>query len=189
LRLRQWRTTYSKSNPRGITGRESSFRLHVWVPAWRARRRNDFQLTAARRRDLHLAVDAGGRTYDALRLRELIAQRLGTATPDRGRIAFGIRRACRCRPRRRVCRLRERHTGSRNEDERGDEWNCGAQGLLLTFAHTSVNVQGLPAVPVRLAGQAGNVARGFAIETEQADMFAWRRLLEQMPIPSAAEKA
>jgi hypothetical protein len=44
------------------------FRLHVWIRAWCAGRRNDFEMTAAWRRDLHLPVNARGRAYDALRL-------------------------------------------------------------------------------------------------------------------------
>jgi len=122
---------------RSTTGRESSFRLHVWVPTWRARRWNDFQVTAARRRNLHLPVDARGRAYDAPRLRELVAQRLGTATADSGRIAFDIRRAGRSLAGRRVGRLRQRHISPGNDDERGDEQDCNAQILILTFAHAS----------------------------------------------------
>jgi hypothetical protein len=52
---------------------QRSLRLHIWIPAWRARRRNDLQVTTARRRDLHLRVNARRRADDALRLGELIA--------------------------------------------------------------------------------------------------------------------
>jgi hypothetical protein len=44
------------------------FGLHVWIPAWCAGRRNDFEMTAAWRRNLHLPVNARRRAYDALRL-------------------------------------------------------------------------------------------------------------------------
>src|SRR2546423_568243 len=90
-----------------LRGGKTHFGCTFGSPPGRARRRNDFQLTAARWRDLHLPVDAGGRAYDALRLRELVTQRLGAATPDRGRIAFDIRWACSWLPGRPVRRLGE----------------------------------------------------------------------------------
>jgi hypothetical protein len=50
-----------------------SFRLHVWIATWRAGRRNDFEMTAARRRNLHLPINGRGRAYDALRPGEFVA--------------------------------------------------------------------------------------------------------------------
>src|SRR5262249_41239151 len=107
------------------------------------------QPTATRRRDLHLPVDARGRAYDALRLRELVAQRLGAAAPNRRWIAFGIRRACRSLTGRRVRRLRERHIGARNDEKGGDERDCDAQGLLLSLHMPLVNVERPPSVPAK----------------------------------------
>jgi transglutaminase-like putative cysteine protease len=50
-----------------------SFRLHVWIATWCAGRRNDFEMTAARRRNLHLPINGRGRAYDALRPGEFVA--------------------------------------------------------------------------------------------------------------------
>jgi hypothetical protein len=177
---------HARSNPRRITERESSFRLHVWVPAGRARRRNDFQLTAARRRDLHLPVDASRRTNDALRLRELVAQRLGTATPDRRRIAFDIRRACHCLPGRRVRWLSERYISPRNDHERGDECDCGAQGLVLTFAHAFVNVEGLPDVPLRSPSRLGTYREYLQLRPNERTCSGGDVCLNKCPPPFRA---
>ena len=54
--------------------REKSFRLHIWIPARRAWRGNHFEMTAAGRRNLHLAVNACGWADDALGLSELVAE-------------------------------------------------------------------------------------------------------------------
>ena len=50
-----------------------SFGLHVWIATWCAGRRNDFEMTAARRRNLHLPINGRGRAYDALRPGEFVA--------------------------------------------------------------------------------------------------------------------
>ena len=50
-----------------------SFRLHFWIATWCAGRRNDFEMTAARRRNLHLPINGRGRAYDALRPGEFVA--------------------------------------------------------------------------------------------------------------------
>jgi len=51
----------------------SSLRLQMLIPARRARRRNDLELTTARRRNLHLPVNARRRAYDPLRLGKFVA--------------------------------------------------------------------------------------------------------------------
>jgi hypothetical protein len=50
-----------------------SFRLHVWIATWCAGRRNDFEMTAAPRRNLHLPINCRWRAYDALRPSEFVA--------------------------------------------------------------------------------------------------------------------
>src|SRR5262249_1625335 len=57
--------------------------MHILVAAGRARRRNDLELTAARRSHLHVLVDTGRRADDTLGVRELVAQRFRAAAADR----------------------------------------------------------------------------------------------------------
>src|SRR5216684_7382067 len=75
------------------SAQEGLLRLHVWISAWRTRRWNDFEMTAARRRDLHVPVNPGRRANDALRLGEFVAEWCRTATAHRWRLALDIRRA------------------------------------------------------------------------------------------------
>jgi hypothetical protein len=45
----------------------------AWIAIWCAGRRNDFEMTAAPRRNLHLPINCGWRAYDALRPSEFVA--------------------------------------------------------------------------------------------------------------------
>jgi hypothetical protein len=108
-------------------------RLHVRISAWRARRRNDFEMTAARRRDLHVPVNPGRRADDSLRLGEFVAEWSRTATAHRWRIALDIGRACRPFLGRRIpSRLWRWRTICRSDaDERCNDQDGGTQRQLL----------------------------------------------------------
>jgi hypothetical protein len=112
---------------------EGLLRLHGWISAWRARRRNDFEMTAARRRDLHVSVNPGRRADDSLRSGEFVAEWSRTATAHRWRLALDIGRACRPFLGRWIPgRLRQRHICHSDADERCNDQDGGTQRQLLT---------------------------------------------------------
>jgi hypothetical protein len=95
-----------------------SLRLHIWIPPWRPRGRNDLEATIARRRDLHLPINARRWADDALRPGELIAEWLRTAPAHGRRLAFDIRRACSAILGRRLAtRLSQRDVCRRNGEQ------------------------------------------------------------------------
>ena len=117
----------------GHQRQESLLRLHVWISAWRARRWNDFEMTAARRRDLHVPVDPGRRADDALRLGEFVTEWCRTATAHRWRLALDIRRTGSPFVGRRIPgRLRQRRICRSDADERCNDQDGGTQRQLLT---------------------------------------------------------
>ena len=92
LQLTPWVSTNSPSI-RAPARSEELLRLHILISAWCARRRNNLEMTAARRRDLHVAVNPRRWADHALRLGELVAQWSRTATAHGRRLALDVRRA------------------------------------------------------------------------------------------------
>src|SRR5262245_14231906 len=74
-----------------------SFRLRILLSARCTGRRNDFHRAAFGRANPDLGIDAGGRADDALRLGELVAQRLALILANRRRVRAAPRRTSRAR--------------------------------------------------------------------------------------------
>src|SRR5262245_3462304 len=111
---------------------ESLLRLHIRISARCSGRWNDLEMTTARRRDLHVAVNPGRRADDAFRSGEFVAQGLGTATAHRWRLALDVRRARRPLLGRRVLGwLRQPRTHRGDADERGNDQNGRTQRQFL----------------------------------------------------------
>lgn len=85
-------------------------------------------MTAARRRDLHVAVNPGRWADHALRLGEFVAQWSRTATAHGRRLALDVRRACYPFLERRVLGwLRQHHTCLCEANKRCNDHNGRAQ--------------------------------------------------------------
>jgi hypothetical protein len=113
----------------GHPRRGRSLRLHIWIPAWRARRGDHLEMTAAWRRNLYLPVNACGRADDALGPGELVAEWLRTAAAHGRRLAFGVRRTCSPILGRWIRgRLCERHIGHCQGDQRCNDRDGEAHG-------------------------------------------------------------
>src|SRR5262249_44024901 len=116
---------------RAPAGSEGLLRLHILISARCTRRRNNFEMTAARRRDLHVAVNPGRWADHPLRFGEFIAQWSRTATTHGWRLALGVRRACRPLLGRRVVGgLRPHPTALCKANERCNDQNGQAQKVI-----------------------------------------------------------
>src|SRR5262245_47626753 len=111
--------------------------MHILVAAGRARRRNDLELTAARRSHLHVLVDTGRRADDTLGVRELVAQRFRAAAADRRGLALDVRRARDVALGGRIAVWLCRRPAGQGERYRGDR-NCGDLGCDAHAASTSL---------------------------------------------------
>ena len=132
LQLTPWVSTNSPSI-RAPARSEELLRLHILISAWCARRRNNLEMTAARRRDLHVAVNPGRWADHALRLGEFVAEWSRTATAHRWRLALDIGRACRPFLGRRIPgrSWRWRTICRSDADERCNDQDGGTQRQLL----------------------------------------------------------
>src|SRR5262249_55993429 len=113
---------------RAPAGSEGLLRLHILISARCTRRRNNLEMTAARRRDLHVAVNPGRWADHPLRVGEFVAQWPRTATTHGWRVALGVRRTCRPLLGRRVVGgLRQHHTALCKANKRCNDHNGQAQ--------------------------------------------------------------